>query len=186
MQRCGALVLSVLLVLPACEKSSQPAKPEGAQAGGASATPEAGSRDAGASQEEATRNALKLPLGATSSTGAEKNEVSLPSGLRYKILKEGSGAKPRLGTTVKAHVVGKLPDGATFLDTRSGGVPEEYRVDKLTLIEGLVVSFLDMKPGEKRWIHVPSRLGYGRKGYAGLVPPNTDLDLEVELVSAGK
>ena len=101
------------------------------------------------------------------------------------ILKEGTGPAPKLGSTVKAHVVGRLADGTVFIDTRKHGVPREYKVDSLSLQAGMVQTFLSMKQGETRKVHIPSHLGYGAEGYRNLVPPNADLDLEIELVSVG-
>jgi len=70
-----------------------------------------------------------------------------------------------------------------FLDTRKSGVPKEYTLTTLELITGLVETLQAMRTGEKRRVKVPHGLGYGVKGMPEVVPPRTDLDFEIELVS---
>jgi FKBP-type peptidyl-prolyl cis-trans isomerase len=156
LQRLAVACLSIVWLLPGCDKP----KP----------SPESNAE--GASAGEGTE--------AAPSTQAKG---TLPSGVEYTILKTGTGRSPRMGSTVRVHLTGWLPDGKEFLNTRSEGKPETYRVDPLELIPGLIDTLLQMKQGERRRVRVPSSQGYKEAGYAGVVPPNADLDFEIELVS---
>lgn len=113
---------------------------------------------------------------------ARKIEV-LPSGIRYSIVKEGHGAPPPVGSKLVAHVRGWISGKPPFLDTKARGKPLETKLDKLQLIAGLFESFAAMRTGELRRVWVPSVLGYGTAGYEGQVPPGTDLDFDLELLS---
>ena len=106
-----------------------------------------------------------------------------PSGLEYEVLSEGQGESPPLGSRVFVHYTGMLPNRTPFADTRGSSVPQEFKLDRMHLIDGWVEALLSMKKGEKRKLKVPSPLAYGQRGYAGLVPPNTDLTFELELVA---
>lgn len=108
----------------------------------------------------------------------------LPSGLEYTTLREGSGNTPPLGSLVKVHAKGwRSNDQKVFLDTHKAGVPREYKLDSINLIKGWVETISAMKPGEIRRIHVPFALAYGVQGLNDDVPPRTDVDFEIELVS---
>ena len=84
------------------------------------------------------------------------------SGLKYKITKEGTGAIPEAGQTVKAHYTGWL-DGfdsiKKFDSSRDRGRPFSFRVGAGQVIRGWDESFASMKVGERRQIIIPSRLG---------------------------
>lgn len=161
LQRLAVACLSIVWLLGGCEKPTPP--PEGSSSAEAPASE-------GASKERSD---------ASSATQAKG---TLPSGVEYTILQSGAGPSPRLGSTVRVHLTGWLPDGTKFLDTRAAGEPETYRVDPMDLIPGLVDTLVQMKQGEKRRVHVPSAEAYKEAGYAGVVPPNTDLDFEIELI----
>jgi len=109
--------------------------------------------------------------------------VRTPSGLEYEVLAEGQGDTPSLGSRVIVNYTGMLPGGETFASTRERGEPQEFKLDRMTLIAGWVEALLSMKKGEKRKLKVPSALAYGQRGYAGLVLPNSDLTFELELVA---
>jgi FKBP-type peptidyl-prolyl cis-trans isomerase len=84
------------------------------------------------------------------------------SGLRYKVTKEGTGAVPEAGQTVKAHYTGWL-DGfdsiKKFDSSRDRGRPFSFRVGAGQVIRGWDETFASMKVGERRQIIIPSRLG---------------------------
>lgn len=84
------------------------------------------------------------------------------SGLKYKITKEGTGAIPEAGQTVKAHYTGWLDGFDTikkFDSSRDRGRPFSFRVGAGQVIRGWDESFASMKVGERRQIIIPSRLG---------------------------
>lgn len=107
------------------------------------------------------------------------------SGLQYKVLKEGTGAIPAQGQTVKAHYTGWL-DGfdslRKFDSSRDRGRPFTFAVGKGQVIRGWDESFSDMKIGERRQIILPARLGYGDRGAGGLIPGGATLYFDVELL----
>lgn len=91
--------------------------------------------------------------------------VTTESGLRYKIIKEGTGATPTPGQTVKAQYTGWL-DGfdsiKKFDSSRDRNRPFSFRAGAGQVIRGWDETFLDMKVGERRNIIIPARLGYGK------------------------
>jgi len=102
------------------------------------------------------------------------------SGLRYIVLRAGSGREsPKDGTRVTVHYIGSLLNGTVF-DSSQGGSPLVFKVGEV--IEGWNQSLKDMKKGEKRLVIIPPELGYGAQGYPGIIPPDSFLVFEVELV----
>jgi len=108
--------------------------------------------------------------------------VTLPSGLQYKIIKEGVGKQPAKTDKVKVHYRGALINGTEFDSSYKRGEPAMLSVDKV--IKGWTESLLLMKEGSKWMLYVPSNLAYGARGTArGVIGPNQTLIFEVELIS---
>ena len=111
--------------------------------------------------------------------------ITTESGLQYKVLKEGDGATPQPGQTVKAHYTGWL-DGfdseKKFDSSRDRGRPFTFAVGKGQVIRGWDESFASMKVGERRQIILPSRLAYGDRGAGGIIPGGATLYFDVELL----
>mmetsp|Transcript_10238 Transcript_10238/g.24604 ORF Transcript_10238/g.24604 Transcript_10238/m.24604 type:complete len:198 (+) Transcript_10238:137-730(+) len=112
--------------------------------------------------------------------------ITTESGLQYKVLKEGDGAIPAPGQTVKAHYTGWL-DGfdspKKFDSSRDRGRPFTFAVGKGQVIRGWDESFGTMKVGERRQIILPARLAYGDRGAGGIIPGGATLYFDVELLS---
>jgi FKBP-type peptidyl-prolyl cis-trans isomerase len=106
--------------------------------------------------------------------------VETASGLRYRVLRAGSGATPTLGTTVTVHYTGSLLDGTLFDSSYQRGSPARFRVGQV--IPGWNEALLAMKKGEKRLLIIPPELAYGERGYPGVIPPNAFLVFDVELL----
>lgn len=114
-------------------------------------------------------------------SNAKKEGVkTLPSGLQYKILAEGSGKTPKATDEVTVNYKGSLVDGREFDNSYKRGAPTNFRVDKV--IRGWTEALQLMKEGSKWELFIPPELGYGERG-AGPVPPNSVLIFEVELIS---
>ncbi len=109
----------------------------------------------------------------------EKEAKTSASGLKYVVLEKGSGAKPRPGQKIEAEYTGRFMDGEMF-DTSVGRGPFEFAVGKGQVIAGWDEALGEMKVGEKRALIVPSKLAYGSRGAAGVIPPNATLFFEVK------
>jgi peptidylprolyl isomerase len=120
-------------------------------------------------------------------TSASKQDVvvgdtiTTASGLKYIVNRLGKGRKPARKTRVKMQYTGLLPDGTIFDSSLKRGKPYEFYVGAGIVIPAWDESVLDMTKGEKRTIIVPPALGYGDQG-AGVIPPNTTLIFEMELL----
>ena len=112
---------------------------------------------------------------------AKKEGVkTLPSGLQYKVLTEGSGKTPGPTDTVTVQYTGRLIDGTEFDSSVKRGQAATLAVN--SVIKGWTEALQLMKEGSKWEIFIPSELAYGEKG-GGPIGPNAVLDFDVELVS---
>jgi len=107
--------------------------------------------------------------------------VTLPSGLQYKVIKEGNGKIPKLTDTVTIHYKGTLIDGTEFDSSYTRGQPATFPVKGV--IAGLTEALQLMKVGSKWQLFIPSNLAYGERGAGDDIGPNATLIFEVELVS---
>jgi FKBP-type peptidyl-prolyl cis-trans isomerase FklB len=105
---------------------------------------------------------------------------TLPSGVQYKVLKEGTGACPKATSTVKTHCRGTLIDGTEFFSTYQDKEPATFVVNEV--IKGWSEVLPLMKVGSKWQIFVPAELAYGEKGASSKIGPNSTLIFEIELV----
>ena len=105
-----------------------------------------------------------------------------PSGLKYIVIEPGEGDKPEKGKKVKVHYTGKLEDGRVFDSSIKRGVPIEFTLGVGQVIKGWDEGIADMKVGEKRQLIIPPDLGYGPNGHPPVIPPNSTLIFDVELV----
>ena len=103
------------------------------------------------------------------------------SGLQYKVINEGSGAKPTATSKVTVHYKGSLLDGTVFDSTEKSGQPISFPLDRV--IPGWTEGLQVMSPGAKYIFYIPSELGYGDNGAPGAIPGGATLIFEVELIS---
>jgi len=114
---------------------------------------------------------------------AKKEGVkTLPSGLQYRVLAEGSGPSPKETDMVTIHYRGTLVDGTEFDSSYARGEPET--VDVNALIPGWREALPMMKVGSKWQLFVPTELAYGQENI-GRIPPNSALIFDIELLSVG-
>ena len=109
--------------------------------------------------------------------------VTLPSGLQYKVVKAGNGAKPTATDRVKVFYKGTLIDGKVF-DTNQGKDATVLGVGQV--IKGWTEALQLMPVGSKWILYVPSELGYGAQQAGELITPFSTLIFEIELVSIEK
>ena len=110
--------------------------------------------------------------------------VTLPSGLQYLVLKEGTGPKPTAQDKVKVHYHGSLVDGTTFDSSIERGEPLTIGVSGV--IKGWTEALLLMPTGSKWKLFIPSELGYGERQAGAKIAPNSTLVFDVELLEIVK
>jgi len=114
---------------------------------------------------------------------SDKDVVTLPSGLRYKIVKPGTGDSPKPSDTVTVNYVGALVDGSVFDSSdKHGGKPVNISLDQV--IPGWTEGIQKINRGGKIQLFVPAALGYGDEGRPG-IPPGSTLVFDIELVDFG-
>jgi len=106
--------------------------------------------------------------------------ITTESGLQYIILKEGSGAQPKLTDRVVVHYHGTLIDGTVFDSSVDKGKPYETGVTQV--VKGWIETLQLMKVGSKFKIFVPQELGYGANPRPGVIKPFMPLIFEMELL----
>ncbi|HEX2631081.1 MAG TPA: FKBP-type peptidyl-prolyl cis-trans isomerase [Chitinophagaceae bacterium] len=110
--------------------------------------------------------------------------VTLPEGLQYLVIKEGTGAQPSVNDTVKAHYKGALLDGKEFDNSFKRGQP--FTAPLRSLIKGWQIALPLMKEGSHWRLWIPSDLAYGDRGAGAAIPGGATLMFEVELINIGK
>ncbi|UCF15201.1 MAG: FKBP-type peptidyl-prolyl cis-trans isomerase [Phycisphaerales bacterium] len=111
---------------------------------------------------------------------AKEGVVVLPSGLQYKVIKEGTGKTPTKTDRVKTHYRGRFVDGKVFQSSFEGGKPIEFGVTGV--IRGWTEALQLMKEGAKWELYVPANLAYGVQGRPPGIPGNSALIFEIELI----
>ncbi len=116
----------------------------------------------------------------------EQPEVSAPAAPKLtefslEVLEPGSGDAPQPGDYVKVHFIGSLADGTEFANSYEIGEPLVYPFGRSLFFEGWDLALSQMTFGEKVRVEIPSAMAFGEQG-AGVIPPNSDLYFEMELV----
>ena len=106
--------------------------------------------------------------------------VSLPSGLQYKVLTDGSGKKPKATDKVKCHYEGFLIDGTVFDSSVQRGEPAVFPLNGV--IAGWTEGVQLMAEGAKYRFFIPYQLAYGPQGAGASIPPYAALIFDVELI----
>ena len=115
---------------------------------------------------------------------AKKGVTTLPDGLQYEVLREGTGAQPTADSTVKVHYTGKLVDGREFDSSKREGKPVTFPVNGV--IEGWSKILPLMKVGARWLVTIPPELDYGVNGSGAVIGPKETLVFEIELLDIVK
>ena len=108
--------------------------------------------------------------------------VTLPSGVQYKVIKEGNGPMPKDTSMVKVHYEGKTIDGKVFDSSYKRGEPVDLRANQV--IKGWTETLVHMPVGSVWEVYIPQNLAYGDRGQ-GQIKPFSTLIFKIELISVG-
>ena len=118
------------------------------------------------------------------SNKSKSGVVTLPSGLQYKIVKNGSGPKPTKEDLVTVEYTGHLVNGEVFDSTAKSGKPATFKLSQV--IPGWIEA-LQLMPAGSTWeIYVPASLAYGDRNVGGPIGPNETIIFNIHLVSVKK
>ncbi len=110
--------------------------------------------------------------------------VALPSGLQYKIITEGKGAKPHDADTVTVDYAGTLVNGTEFDSSYKRGQPATFQVS--AVIPGWTEALKLMPTGSTWEVYIPSALAYGDQGAPPIIGPNEVLIFKIHLINIEK
>ncbi|HEX4079992.1 MAG TPA: FKBP-type peptidyl-prolyl cis-trans isomerase [Rhizomicrobium sp.] len=105
--------------------------------------------------------------------------IERPSGLQYRIIRNGFGKTPGGSDSVDVYYTGSLINGTVF-DKTEPGLPANFVVNKL--IPGWTEALEIMREGDHWQLVIPANLAYGARGEGGVIPPNQTLVFDLELV----
>ncbi|HSN13202.1 MAG TPA: FKBP-type peptidyl-prolyl cis-trans isomerase [Anaeromyxobacteraceae bacterium] len=110
----------------------------------------------------------------------EKGAVKTASGLVYRSLVDGKGPQPSAAATVKVNYEGTFIDGKVFDSSKRGGGPISFPLNRV--IKCWTEGVQKMRVGGKAKLVCPPSIAYGAAGAGGVIPPNSTLVFEVELL----
>ncbi|MBS1640557.1 MAG: FKBP-type peptidyl-prolyl cis-trans isomerase [Bacteroidetes bacterium] len=132
-------------------------------------------------KNEKAANNLKAGEVFLEKNKTEEGVVVLPSGLQYKILTEGNGAKPTVTNNVTCHYHGTTIDGTVFDSSVQRGKPATFPLNMV--IKGWTEGLQLMPVGSKFRFFIPPHLAYGDRQVSAAIGPNSTLIFDVELIS---
>jgi FKBP-type peptidyl-prolyl cis-trans isomerase len=109
--------------------------------------------------------------------------VKTDSGLQYWDIKVGTGDEAKSGDHVKVHYTGWFTSGKKFDSSVDAHQPYSFTLGKSEVIKGWDEGVTGMKVGGKRQLHIPPELAYGEAGYKDIIPPNSPLIFDVQLLA---
>ena len=133
-----------------------------------------------AQQAQAGEKAQKAGDDFLAANKSKDGVKTLPDGLQYKVITDGTGEQPKPDSQVTVNYRGTLVDGTEFDSSYKRGEPATFGVNQV--IKGWGEALPMMKVGSKWQVFIPAGLAYGERGAPGAVPPNSVLIFEVELL----
>ena len=139
--------------------------------------PAAQAQSSAAASAASAANSAAAPAPGAMKVGTT---ITTSSGLVFKLMKVGNGAKPAATDTVKVHYRGTLQDGKEFDSSHSRGSPAEFPLNRVIKCwtEGLQL----LQVGGSAKLTCPPAIAYGERGAGSVIPPNATLNFEVELL----
>jgi FKBP-type peptidyl-prolyl cis-trans isomerase len=131
--------------------------------------------------ETAVQPPPAAPQAAPKSMSQPTGMQTTASGLKYEVLKMGTGAKPTLADNVTVHYRGQLTNGTVFDSSYDRGQPATFPLGRV--VKGWQEGVQLMPVGSTFRFEIPPDLGYGARGAGDLIPPNATLIFQVELIS---
>lgn len=117
-----------------------------------------------------------------SSLAAQNDTIITTSGLQYLVIEKNAGEKATIGKEAAVHYTGYLLDGTPFDSSIPRNEPIEFILGKGMVIKGWDEGIAMMNIGDKLRLIIPPHLAYGEKGAGDIIPPNSTLIFDVELV----
>ncbi|MDP1824588.1 MAG: FKBP-type peptidyl-prolyl cis-trans isomerase [Archangium sp.] len=105
--------------------------------------------------------------------------------LQIEDLQVGTGAEATPGKSVAVHYTGTLTNGKKFDSSRDRNATFDFQLGAGMVIKGWDQGVAGMKVGGRRKLTVPPELGYGAGGYPPVIPPNSTLIFDIELIEVG-
>lgn len=167
----------VPVALPGMEYKQIPTVPDDQQAQALGETSSRAGSSSLAQATQATQDSNVAPTSIKAGSGTD-----LGHGLKMETLKEGNGKVAQMGQYVTVHYVGTLPNGKEFDSSRRKGEPFSFKLGNGEVIQGWDQGVAGMKIGETRRLIVPPDLAYGADGRPPVIPPNSPLHFDVELL----
>ena len=131
-------------------------------------------------QEEQGRAQKEAGEAFLAENAKKEGVVSLPSGLQYTVLSEGTGKKPQATDSVRCHYEGRLTSGEVFDSSYRRGEPADFPLNGV--IAGWTEGVQLMSEGAKFRFFIPYQLAYGERGAGQSIPPYSALVFDVELI----
>ena len=110
------------------------------------------------------------------------SKITFSADLEIKNNLEGEGAEIVNHSKIKVHYIGMLEDGTKFDSSYDRGEPFSFQIGLRQVIEGWETGIMSMKVGGKRTLIIPPELGYGERGAGELIPPNSTLIFDIEII----
>jgi len=163
-----------VLALSGCSKLTEPPKPEPTQV-----------EPTGSAEPKAAEKPGDKPKLADQVKPAETPPPTNEK-LESKDIVVGKGAEAKTGDTVSVHYTGTLADGKEFDSSKKHGQPFTFELGAGKVIKGWDQGVVGMKVGGKRKLTIPPSLAYGPRGFPPVIPPNSTLSFDIELLEIKK
>lgn len=123
-----------------------------------------------------------LDTKAFENVDASQEKIRTAGGVEIQFVSRGNGFTIEKGSVIRIKYQGKLPDGKVFDSSDLIGQALPFYVGIGMSVKGWDEALMKMRTGDKAIVKIPSKMAYGKSGYGKLIPPNTDLTFDMEIV----